>query len=60
VSDFVDNMSPIKTPEALMRDSIERLTLERAAQRIERLDGNSTYRQAYRLAARAIRAMKRD
>ena len=44
----------------LAREQIERQTLERAAVKIEGLAGNPTYSQAWRLAARAIRSLKRD
>lgn len=49
-----------RSPEEVLRLSIERLVLERAACSIERLTGNPTYVQAWRLAARAVRALKRD
>ena len=56
------------TPEAisfttitqLERENIERKTLERAAKIVEGLEGNPTYSQAWRLAARAIRRSKPD
>lgn len=44
----------------LQREDIERKALERAACIIERLEGNQTYTQAWRLAARAIRRAKPD
>lgn len=44
----------------LERENIERVTLERAAKIIEGLEGNPTYTQAWRLAARAIRRSKPD
>lgn len=44
----------------LEREDIERRTLEKAAKIIESLDGNPTYTQAWRLAARAIRRAKPD
>lgn len=44
----------------LERESIERKTFERAAEIVERLQGNPTYTQAWRLAARAIRRAKSD
>ena len=56
------------TPEAvsfttitqLERENIERKTLEKAAKIVEGLEGNPTYSQAWRLAARAIRRSKPD
>lgn len=48
------------TISQMERDNIERRTLERAAEIIEGLQGNPTYTQAWRLAARAIRRAKRD
>lgn len=42
------------------RENIERKTLEKAALIIESLEGNPTYSQAWRLAARAIRRAKPD
>ena len=56
------------TPEAvsfttitkLEREDIERKALERAAKIVEGLEGNPTYSQAWRLAARAIRRSKPD
>jgi hypothetical protein len=42
------------------RDSIERTALEMAALIVEDLQGNPTYMQAWRLAARAIRRAKPD
>jgi len=44
----------------LERENVERKALERAAQIVERLEGNQTYSQAWRLAARAIRRAKPD
>ena len=44
----------------LEREDIERKTLERAAKIVEALDGNPTYTQAWRLAARSIRRAKPD
>lgn len=44
----------------LERDDVERRTLEKAAKIIESLEGNPTYSQAWRLAARAIRRAKPD
>jgi len=44
----------------LERENIERRALERAAQIIEGLQGNPTYTQAWRLAARAVRRAKPD
>lgn len=44
----------------LEREAIERKTLERAAEIVERLTGNAVYSQAWRLAARAIREAKPD
>lgn len=44
----------------LERENIERRALEKAAQIIEGLEGNPTYTQAWRLAARAIRRAKPD
>ena len=44
----------------LEREDIERRTLEKAALIIEHLEGNPTYTQAWRLAARAIRRSKPD
>jgi hypothetical protein len=44
----------------LEREDIERKALEKAARIIEGLEGNPTYSQAWRLAARAIRRSKPD
>ncbi len=44
----------------LERENIERKTLEKAAKIVEGLEGNPTYSQAWRLAARAIRRSKPD
>lgn len=44
----------------LERDNIERTALEMAALIVEGLQGNPTYAQAWRLAARAIRRAKPD
>ena len=44
----------------LERENIERRTLEKAAQIVEAQQGNPTYTQAWRLAARAIRQAKPD
>jgi len=44
----------------LEREDIERRALERAAKIVESLEGNPTYAQAWRLAARAIRRSKPD
>ena len=44
----------------LEREDIERRTLEKAAKIIEHLEGNPTYTQAWRLAARAVRRSKPD
>ena len=44
----------------LEREDIERRALERAARIVESLEGNPTYTQARRLAARAIRRAKPD
>jgi hypothetical protein len=44
----------------LERDDVERKALERAAKIIESLEGNPTYTQAWRLAARAVRRAKPD
>ena len=46
-----------KSPDQLAREDLIRQTLEAAAKRIEKLDGNPTYKQAWRLAARSIRSM---
>ena len=46
-----------KPPEQLAREDLIRQTLEAAARRIEKLDGNPTYRQAWKIACRAIRGM---
>ena len=46
-----------KSPEQLAREDLIRQTLELAARRIEKLDGNPTYRQAWKIACRAIRGM---
>lgn len=59
VKELVEN-TLIKGELVLMRESIERITLERAARQIERLSGNSTYAQAWRIAARAVRSLKVD
>ena len=48
------------TISQLERENIERKVLERAAQIVEGLNGNPTYTQAWRLAARAIRRAKPD
>jgi hypothetical protein len=44
----------------LDHEPAERRTLEKAAKIIEGLEGNPTYSQAWRLAARAIRRAKPD
>lgn len=44
----------------LERENIERVALEMAALIVEGLQGNPTYAQAWRLAARAIRRAKPD
>lgn len=47
-----------KTTDQLVREEIERQTLEAAAARIEREGGNPVYMQAWRRAAKIIRQMK--
>lgn len=47
-----------KTVEQLQRDEIVRQTLERAARRIEEINGNETYQKAFKVAAQAVRALK--
>ena len=47
-----------KSPEQLAREDIIRQTLEAAAKRIEGQSGNPTYRQAWKLAIRAIMSLK--
>lgn len=47
-----------KTAEQLMRDHIIRTTLERAALRVERHNGNQSYQRAWKVAAEIIRGMK--
>lgn len=47
-------------PEKLSVDNITRQVIEAAAKKIESMNGNPTYEQAWRLAVRAIRAMKPD
>jgi len=47
-----------KTHEQLAREEVQRQALEDAARKVEALSGNQTYRQAFRVAARAVRAMK--
>ena len=42
------------------REDIERRALEKAAKIIEVMQGNPTYTQAWRLAARAVRRSKPD
>ena len=49
-----------KTPERLLIENAVRQTLEKAACIVECLEGNPTYTQAWRLAARAIRRAKPD
>lgn len=48
------------TISQIERDNIERVALEMAALIVEDLQGNPTYTQAWRLAARAIRRAKPD
>lgn len=55
--EFIE-MTTDKTPEQLAREDIERRALEKAACITESLQGNPTYSQAWRLAARAIRGAK--
>ena len=57
LSSMPDHVS-FTTITRLEREDIERVTLERAAKIIEGLEGNPTYTQAWRLAARAIRRSK--
>lgn len=47
-----------KTVEQLQRDEIVRQTLERAARRIEEINGNETYQKAFKVAAQAVRSLK--
>lgn len=53
---------PIQPPRRsyaeIDRDEIVRQTLDEAAQRIEALHGNSSYRTAWRRAVMMLRAMK--
>jgi hypothetical protein len=53
--EFADDL---KTPEQLARDHLVRITLERAALRIERQAGNDVYIRAWKAAAKIIREMK--
>ena len=56
---MLDTPNKAFTPiSQLEREDIERKTLERAAKIIEGLEGNPTYTQAWRLAARAVRRAK--
>ena len=47
-----------KTPEDLIREDIERCTLEMAARRIEALAGNEIYTRAWKRAAELVRSLK--
>lgn len=49
-----------RSPERLLIDNAVRQALENAARIVESLQGNQTYSQAWRLAARAIRRAKPD
>ena len=46
-----------KSPEQLVREDLIRQTLEAAIRRIEGLDGNYAYIQAWKVAIRAIRSL---
>lgn len=46
-----------KPLEQLAKEDLIRQALEAAARRIEGLDGNQTYQQAWKIAARSIRSM---
>lgn len=48
----------VKTPDQLARDHTIRLTLERAAMKVERQAGNDVYVRAWKVAAKLIRDMK--
>lgn len=47
-----------KSAEQLVREDIERQTLEAAAARIEKQHGNPVYMKAWQRAASILRAMK--
>jgi hypothetical protein len=47
-----------KTSEELSRENIIRQTLEAAAKRVEEQKGNPTYRQAWKIAIRAILGLR--
>lgn len=48
----------MKTAEDLIREDIERQTLETVARRLEQEHGNETYMTAWRKAVKIIRSMK--
>jgi len=50
-------MITTKSPDQLAREDLIRQVIEAVARRIEGLDGNSTYQQAWKIAARSIRSM---
>jgi hypothetical protein len=54
----IEVIEPTKTPDELAKDYVIRLTLERAALRIERQSGNELYRKAWKIAAKLVRDMK--
>lgn len=58
MSEILDHVQ--KSPEDLLRESTVRITLERAAQRLERQAGNELYQRAWKTAAKVIRSMKPD
>lgn len=51
-------MTVDKPIEQVVREDIQRQVLEAAACRVEALSGNTTYQQAWRIAARCIRSLK--
>ena len=46
-----------KSLEQLAHEDLVRQILEAAAKRVESLDGNPTYQQAWKIAARSIRSI---
>ena len=48
----------VRSINDIERDDIVRRSLEEAAVKVERLSGNQTYTQAWKIAARMIRSMK--
>lgn len=49
---------PPRSYAEIDRDEIVRQALEEAAKRLERRDGNATYRRAWEISAALLRAMK--